>query len=75
MTVTKNKIEKCLDVGDVVFAICAGGVYKEAKVLSIENECVETDLDVFFYDEIGQVWCLCEPTAKNITRKSQRNVI
>lgn len=75
MRVTKNKIEKCLGVGDVVYVICAGGMYMEATVVHIEDDCVDTDLDLLFFDEIGKIWCLNEATAKNITRKSQRNVI
>ena len=75
MRVTKNKIEKCIGPGDVVYVICPGGVYKEATVFSIEEDSVDTDLDLLFFDEIGETWCLHEATAKNITRKSQKNVI
>ena len=76
MKITKNKIEKLVSVGDIVFVIHrSGGGYSTATVLSIEEDCLDTDADLLFYEDIPFLWCLCESTAKNITRKSQRNVI
>lgn len=74
MNITQNKIKSCTDIGDTVYVIC-GGVYKPAVVKSIGIDAIETDLDTLFYDEIGEIWCLCESTAKNITRKSHKNVL
>ena len=74
MRVTKRKISKACDVGDAVFVFTRGG-YKPAVIRWIGEDCLDTDLDVLFYDEIGEFWCLCESTAKNITRKSQKNVL
>lgn len=54
---------------------CPGGGYTEAIVTWIGEDSLDTDVDVLFYDEIRETWCLCESTAKNITRKSQKNVL
>jgi hypothetical protein len=75
MRLTKREISKVLDRGDIVYAILPKGGYKEAVVEWIDEDSLYTDLDVLFYDEIGENWCLCESTAKNITRKSQKNVL
>lgn len=74
MKVTKNKINRVLEVGDIVYVITKGG-YTNATVLEIEDDCLNTNVDLLFYDEIGKIWCLCESTAKRITRESQKNVL
>ena len=74
MKVTKNKISRALEVGDIVYMITKGG-YTRATVLEIEDDCLNTDVDLLFYDEIGKSWCLCEVTAKRITRESQKNML
>lgn len=75
MRVTKTKISKVLDRGDIVYVFLPQGGYTEAVVSWIGEDSLDTDVDVLFYDEIGENWCLCESTAKNITRKSQKNVL
>ena len=75
MSVTKQKLSKVLSVGDVVYVVLPRGGYQEAIVSWIGYDSLDTDVDVLFYDEIGKNWCLCESTAKNITRKSQKNVL
>ena len=75
MRVTKRKLSKVLDRGDTVYVITGRGGYIPAKVQRIGEDSLDTDVDVLFYDEIGEMWCLCELTAKNITRQSQKNVL
>ena len=75
MRATKTKISKVLDRGDTVYVITSRGGYMPAKVQWIGEDGLETDIDVLFYDEIGKMWCLCEKTAQNITRQSQKNVL
>ena len=75
MRVTKTKISKVLSIGDIVYVILPKGGYTEAVVTWIGEDSLETDVDLLFYDEMGKMWCLCESTAKNITRKSQKNVL
>lgn len=70
MTVTRRKLQKLLSYGDVVYILCAGG-YKEATVKEICDDCLDTDLDLLFFDEIRVTWCLHKSTAENITRQSQ----
>lgn len=74
MAVTKRKLEKLLAPGDTVFVFYKGG-YLLATVNAIEDDGINTNLDFLFLDEIGETWCLCECTAKKITRESQKNVL
>ena len=75
MRVTKTKISKVLSLGDIVYVMLPRGGYTEAVVSWIGEDSLDTDVDVLFYDEIGINWCLCESTAKIITRESQKNVL
>ena len=69
MRVTRNKIESCVDIGDTVYIIL-GGAYISAIVNGIYDDSLDTDEDLLFYEDIGETWCLCECTARNITQKS-----
>lgn len=75
MRVTKTKISQVLSIGDTVYVILPRGGYCEAKVLWIGYDSLDTDVDVLFYDEIGENWYLHESTAKKITQESQKNVL
>lgn len=68
MKVTKNKIEKCVEIGDIVYILGRG--YTPSNVLGIYDDCLDTEDDILFYEDIGETWCLCERTAREITQKS-----
>ena len=66
MRVTREKIRKVLSIGDIVYAILPHGWgYREAIVSRIGYDSLDTDVDIFFYEDIGELWCLHELTAKN----------
>jgi hypothetical protein len=53
-----------------VYILHRGG-YTQTRVNAICDDCLDTDEDILFYDDIGVTWVLCESTARKITQKSQ----
>lgn len=59
---TYKKARKLLDPGDIVYTV-QGGRVVEHIVRKLYADSLDTDEDVFFYDEVGKLWFLTRRSA------------
>ena len=74
MILTKKKICKILSPGDTVYIIAPGRVIP-STVLKINDDCIETEEDVLFYDEHSFTWMFTSSEAQKLALKSQKAVV
>lgn len=65
--ITYRKASDLLPAGDTVYCVKGRRVIP-AKVVSVERDCVNTDIDLLFFDEHGIFWFLTKEAAEAAAR-------
>lgn len=65
--ITYRKASDLLPVGDTVYCV-KGRCVIPAKVVSVERDHLNTDIDLLFFDEHGVFWFLTKKTAEAAAR-------